>query len=131
MTRREFAKGAAGAAAGILAPAAVAAAGKAAAQTSDLHWATATELRDRIARKDVSLTEVVQHLLGRADALDGTLHVYATLDRAGALEQARSADAAIARREKLGPLHCVPIPINAHIPVMGLNCHPLSYKPSP
>src|SRR3546814_11898626 len=69
MTRREFAKGAAGAAAGILAPAAVAAAGKAAAQTNDLHWATATALRDKIARKDVSVTEVVQHLLGRADAL--------------------------------------------------------------
>src|SRR3546814_12987579 len=74
MTRREFAKGAAGAAAGILAPAAVAAAGKAAAQTSALHWATATELRDRIARKDVSVTAVVQHLLGRAAAPDGTLH---------------------------------------------------------
>src|SRR3546814_10415237 len=86
MTRREFAKGAAGAAAGILAPAAVAAAGKAAAQTSYLHWATATELRARIARTDVSVTEVVQHLLGRADTLDGTLHVYSTLDRDVALE---------------------------------------------
>src|SRR3546814_12419365 len=85
MTRREFAKGAAGAAAGILAPAAVAAAGKAAAQTRDLHWATSTELRDRIARKDDSVTVVVQHLMGRADALDGTLQVYATFDSAGAL----------------------------------------------
>src|SRR3546814_12302728 len=103
MTRREFAKGAAGAAAGILAPAAVAAAGKAAAQTSDLHWATATELRDRIARKDVSVTEVVQHLLGRADALDGTLHVYAPLARSGSLAQARDADAASARGSKQKP----------------------------
>src|SRR3546814_18273223 len=51
MTRREFAKGAAGAAAGILAPAAVAAAGKAAAQTTDLHSATATDLLTKIDRK--------------------------------------------------------------------------------
>src|SRR3546814_13773783 len=103
MTRREFAKGAAGAAAGILAPAAVAAAGKAAAQTSDLHWATATELRDRIASKDVSVTEVVQHLLGRADALDGPLSLYATLDSHAPLENARAAHAATARGKKRGP----------------------------
>src|SRR3546814_19712809 len=91
MTRREFAKGAAGAAAGILAPAAVAAAGKAAAQTRELHWATATELRERIARKDVSVTEVVQHLLGPADAQHGAHHVYATLHLDSSLGPARAA----------------------------------------
>jgi len=129
MTRRDFAKGAAGATAGILAPAAVSAAVPAAG-SNDLHWATATDLRDRIARKDVSVTEVVQHFLDRADTLDKTLHVYATLDRAGALEQARAADAAIARGDRLGALHGVPIAVKDHIPVAGLKGHQAGDKPA-
>src|SRR3546814_12815468 len=114
MTRREFAKGAAGAAAGILAPAAVAAAGKAAAQTSDLHWATATELRDSIARKDDSVTEVVQNFLAWADAPDGTLHVFALLERTGSIEPARTADDAIARCQQKRTHNGVPLAYQHH-----------------
>ncbi|MDB5685456.1 MAG: amidase, partial [Rhizorhabdus sp.] len=130
MTRREFTTGAAaGAAVGILT--AGAADARPAAADGELHWLTAAELRDRIARKEVSVTEVVQHFLARADALDPTLHVYATLDREGALAQAKTADAAIARGDDLGAVHGVPIAVKDHVPVRGFKGHQVGDKVAP
>lgn len=124
-SRRDFTKAAVLLAA---APMTAAAAPKP-AKEGDLHWLSVEQLRDAIARRDISVTEVTEHFIGRAEALDPTLHVYATLDRDGARAAAREADAAIKRGDKLGPLHGVPTAIKDHLAVKGLPGHQVGATP--
>lgn len=125
-SRREFTKAAALLAA---APMAVASAAKPAGK-GDLHWLSVEQLRDAIARREVSATEVTEHFIKRAEALDGVLHVYATLDKEGARRAAREADAAMKGGERLGPLHGVPTAIKDHLPVKGLLGHQVGATPA-
>jgi amidase len=77
--------------------------------TDDLHWLEITELAKLIQLRRVSPVEVVEAMLRRIERLDRRLHAFVRTTPELALEQARHAEARIARREYLGPLHGVPI----------------------
>src|SRR6187402_3960687 len=77
----------------------------------DLHWMTATELTASIKRRDVSSSEVLDHLVDRIEALDGPVNSVVQWDLDRARSAAREADAAVARGDDLGALHGVPMTI--------------------
>ena len=77
----------------------------------DLHWMTATELTAAITRRDVSSTEVLDHLVDRIEALDGPVNSVVHWDLDRARSAAREADAAVVRGDDLGALHGVPMTI--------------------
>ena len=86
----------------------------------NLTWMPAWRIRDLVAARDVSATEVLEHFLNRIEEHDGTLHAFKTLDTAGARDQAKRADDGVARGEKPGSLHGIPIAVKEHIAVAGL-----------
>ncbi len=75
----------------------------------DLHDLSALELARLMHARRISPVEVVQGMLARIERLEPTLHAYATVTAELALEQARAAEAKIAARQIIGPLHGVPI----------------------
>ena len=77
----------------------------------DMHWWSATETAARIAAKEVSSREVLEHMVARADRLDGPINsiVHRDLDRARAAADA--ADAAVLAGQDLGPFHGVPMTV--------------------
>ena len=68
-----------------------------------------TDLADAIAARRVTARAATEAYLSRIDALDGTLAAYISVDREGALQAADAADAKVARGERLGALHGVPL----------------------
>jgi aspartyl-tRNA(Asn)/glutamyl-tRNA(Gln) amidotransferase subunit A len=70
---------------------------------------TLVDMADAIARGAVSSRAVVEAHLDRIEALDSRLGCFVTLDREEALRAADRADAAVARGDRLGPLHGVPL----------------------
>ena len=76
---------------------------------TDLCLLTATELADRIAKKDLSAREVMTAHLARIERLNPTLNAIVTLLPERAMERAARADQAAARGKSLGPLHGLPI----------------------
>src|SRR5689334_13690800 len=86
----------------------------------ELIWSSATELRERMARGELSSMELVEACLARIDQLDGQLRAFVFVDREGALEAARHADARVSRGESLGPLHGLPIAVKDDLWVKGM-----------
>jgi amidase/aspartyl-tRNA(Asn)/glutamyl-tRNA(Gln) amidotransferase subunit A len=86
----------------------------------ELSWMSAWRIRELVATREVSCTEVTEHFLARIEKFNSTLHAFAEVDVDGALAQAAAADAAVAAGDKLGPLHGVPTAVKSHIRVDGL-----------
>ena len=63
----------------------------------------------RIAEREVSPVAVTEAVLARIEALDPSLNAFITVTGDAALDEARAAEAEIARGEYRGPLHGVPI----------------------
>lgn len=76
-----------------------------------MHYLDITELGRHIARREISSLEATQALLTRIDRLEPALHAFALVTADMALDQARAADAEIARGTRRGPLHGVPIAV--------------------
>ena len=79
------------------------------------------ELRSAIDEGRVSCGEVAEAYIARAERM-ADLHAYAFLDVEGARFAALAADAALQRKEHLGPLHGIPFSIKDGYPVAGLPC---------
>ena len=81
--------------------------------TTDLSFASATRLAEMIAGREVSSTEVLDHLLDRVGRLDGDINSVVTIDEEAARAQAAAADEAVVAASSeglsLGPLHGVPV----------------------
>jgi aspartyl-tRNA(Asn)/glutamyl-tRNA(Gln) amidotransferase subunit A len=77
--------------------------------SSDLAYATLTELGRRIRDRSLSPVELTQTLLQRTRALDPVLHAHATVFEEEALAQARQAERAVMAGADLGPLHGIPV----------------------
>ena len=76
---------------------------------SDLIRRSAVELRDLIARRDLSARELLDACLARIEAVDGDLNAIVTLVPDMAYEWAEAADGAVMAGDELGPLHGLPI----------------------
>lgn len=76
-----------------------------------MHYLTLTEVGQHIARREISSLEATQALLARIATLEPSLHAFALVTADMALEQARAADAEIARGLRRGPLHGVPVAV--------------------
>jgi aspartyl-tRNA(Asn)/glutamyl-tRNA(Gln) amidotransferase subunit A len=81
---------------------------------------TAFEIRELVLGKEVSAEEVTRTQLARIDALDEKVKAYITVDREGALAQARKVDEKIARGASPGALAGIPLALKDNICTKGL-----------
>jgi amidase len=80
----------------------------------------AKELAQRIQRKEVSCVEVMEAHLAQIERVNPTINAIVTLLPDMGLQQAKMADAAIARGETLGVLHGLPIAHKDLVPTKGI-----------
>ena len=85
----------------------------------ELHWWSATDLAASIRAGGVSACEALEHLVSRIETLDGPVNSVVRWDLDRARAAARSADAAVARGDELGPLHGVPMTIKDSFQTVG------------
>lgn len=76
-----------------------------------LAFTPAWRMRQMVAARQVSPVELVELFLTRIEALNPTINAYLTVTADEALAEARQAEAAVLRGERLGRLHGVPISI--------------------
>lgn len=79
--------------------------------TSDIAYASATEIAARIRRGDVSPVTAVDTCLERLEQRDDDLNAFITVLDEEARERAREAEKAVEAGEELGALHGVPIAV--------------------
>ena len=79
--------------------------------TDDLLFSSAASIAQAIRGREVSVAETVEAHLRRIDEVNPKLNAVVQLASERAMDEARAADAALARGESLGPLHGVPITI--------------------
>jgi amidase len=74
-----------------------------------------------IRRRQIGSRELTELVLGRVDAVNAELNAVVELRREAALREAAAADEAIARGERAGPLHGVPMTVKEAFNVAGLH----------
>lgn len=84
-----------------------------------MHYETLTGLAEKLARRDVSSQEVTQAQLARIAQLEPQLNAFALVTGEMALDQARAADAEIARGMHRGPVHGVPVAVKDLCAIAG------------
>ena len=87
--------------------------------TQELWRLSATEMVERVARRDVSSTELTQSCLQRLEDVNPGINAIVDVLADSALLAASQADAAIARREPVGPLHGVPVTVKINVDMAG------------
>jgi aspartyl-tRNA(Asn)/glutamyl-tRNA(Gln) amidotransferase subunit A len=87
---------------------------------AEVCYRPAADIAADVAARRISPVEVVVALLARIDRLNPVLNAYCTLDSERALEDARSAEAAVMRGDPVGPLHGVPLSIKDLIATRGI-----------
>ena len=88
--------------------------------SDDLIYQSAKSLAQAIRDGDVSAVEVVQAHLERIDDVNDRLNAVVKLCAERALDEAREADAALARRESKGALHGVPMTLKDSLDTEGV-----------
>lgn len=81
---------------------------------------SALELGKKIKEKEVSVEEAVQASLAQMEKVEDTIHAYVTVDREGALAQAKDVQAKIDAGELTSPLAGVPAAIKDNLCTKGL-----------
>src|SRR2546430_4790504 len=87
---------------------------------SEIWQLSATELAQRIARRQLSSAEVVDAHLARIDAVNPALNAVVKVLDKEARAEAASADKRLAAGETIGPLHGVPFTVKENIDMAGL-----------
>jgi amidase len=88
----------------------------------DLNFLPAVVLAEKIRNKLISPVGVVEAHLARIERLNPILNAFVQVESDAARRAAREAEAMVARGEKIGPLHGVPISIKSAIEVKGMRC---------
>ena len=78
---------------------------------SELTELTVAEAASQIRQRKLSAVELMQSLLSRANALEPSLRVWATLDEDAALDLARRSQRELEKQGPQGPLHGIPVGI--------------------
>ncbi len=87
---------------------------------TDITNSSSRRLALAIRRREVSSVEVVEAFLLRIEAINPKLNAVVQLDRQAALNAARIADDRIHRRDRLGPLHGVPMTVKDSFDTAGM-----------
>ncbi len=85
----------------------------------DLAYMSATEIAEAIRSHKLSTVEVMTNALARIEQVNPELNCFCFVYSDEALAAARKADEAVARGEKLGRLHGVPIALKDMTPTAG------------
>ena len=86
----------------------------------DPDFGTATQALAALRRRAVSSRELTTHVLDRIRKLNPALCAFITVAEEQAMVRARQADAALARKKALGPLHGLPIVVKDAWATAGL-----------
>ena len=89
---------------------------------SELTFLSAVTMAEQIRKRVLSPVELVEAHLARIEKLNPQLNAFVQVDAEGARRQARAAEEAVTRHERLGALHGVPISIKSSIEVTGMRC---------
>jgi Asp-tRNA(Asn)/Glu-tRNA(Gln) amidotransferase A subunit family amidase len=89
---------------------------------TEFTFLSAVSMAEQVRLKKLSPVELVSAHLARIERLNPRINAFVQVDAEGARRQARAAEDAVARGEKLGPLHGVPVSIKSSIEVEGLRC---------
>ena len=88
---------------------------------SEICFMTATEIAQRIESRELSCLEVVEAHLAQIERVNPRVNAIVTrIPDEQVLARARSADEALARGDKLGPLHGLPIAHKDLVPTKDL-----------
>lgn len=87
---------------------------------TDLAYMPIAHVATLLANRELSPVELTRHLLDRIERVDPALHSYRSVFADRALDQARRAEAEIARGESRGRLHGVPIAVKDLVYTTGL-----------
>ncbi|HEX4097346.1 MAG TPA: amidase family protein, partial [Caulobacteraceae bacterium] len=86
---------------------------------TDIAFASATELAQRIRSRQIGCRELLEHYLDRVERLNPQVNAVVVRNFGPARAAADAADAALARGESLGPLHGVPMTIKESFHLTG------------
>src|SRR5437899_2250230 len=86
----------------------------------ELCFTRAVDLAAAIRARKLSPVEVTTAVLARIDKINPVVNAYCTVVADRALDEARRAEAAVAKGERLGPLHGVPISFKDLTPTAGI-----------
>ena len=86
----------------------------------DRAFASATQLSDEIRDRRIGCVELLDFYLARAERHNPVLNAIVVWQVDQARERARAADAALARGERWGPLHGIPMTVKESFNVAGL-----------
>jgi aspartyl-tRNA(Asn)/glutamyl-tRNA(Gln) amidotransferase subunit A len=84
-----------------------------------LTWASAWQLRELIAAKEVSPVEVAAHFLGRIEDHQPVLRAVEHIDKERVRREAAAAEAAVLQGDDLGLLHGIPMAVKGHLDIEG------------
>jgi amidase len=87
---------------------------------NDRAFASATELTNEIRDRRIGCVELLDFYLARAERHNPTLNAIIVWQIDQARERARAADDALARGERWGPLHGIPMTVKESFNVAGL-----------
>jgi amidase len=87
---------------------------------AEWYFESVRELARRIRLRELSSVELLEAMLKRIDEVNGRLNAVVVLAADRAREEAKRADAALARGELLGPLHGVPLTVKEAWEVAGM-----------
>ena len=87
---------------------------------ADVDYASAAELRRRIASKDISPVELTKRALAKAKSSQQTLNAFFVLLPEAALTAAQTAEDAVMKGRPLGPLHGIPFSAKDLMAVAGV-----------
>ncbi|MGP4027435.1 amidase [Actinomadura sp. 3N407] len=82
----------------------------------ELWQMSATQLATGIRAREISAVEIAESCLGRVEDVNPKLNAFVDVRPEETLADARRADAAVAAREALGPLHGIPVSTKINTP---------------
>ena len=89
-------------------------------EKENIPFLSATELSERIKKREVSPVEAVEAYLERIDQVDEKLNSYITVCRDEALQAAREAEQALVRGEYRGAMHGIPVAVKDQLHTRGI-----------